>query len=89
MSDLVTSGEVVLIASPRNDNFVVMSENEYNRLEKAHRNVAHVAKTDKSLRELAEGKVVSFTVDELEAMENMSAEETQALIAQARERQRE
>jgi len=38
---------------------------------------------------LAEGKVVSFTVDELEAMENMSAEETQALIAQARERQRE
>ena len=88
VSDLVTSGEVVFIARPRNENLVVMSEKEYNRLDKAHRNVAHIAKTDRSLRQLAEGKSVSFTVDELEAMENMSAEETQALIVQARERQR-
>ena len=88
VSDLVTSGEVVLIARPRNENLVVMSEKEYNILEKTRRNVTHVAKTDMSLRELAEGKSVSFTVDELEAMENMSAEETQALIAQARKRQR-
>jgi len=33
---------------------------------------------EKSVQEAAEGKIISFTMDELEAMENMSAEEAQS-----------
>lgn len=34
MSNLVNSGEKVLIARPHNENLVVLSEKEYNELEK-------------------------------------------------------
>ena len=89
VSDLINSGEKVLIARPHNENLVVLSEKEYNELEKARCNAEYLAKIDKSLQELAEGKTVSFTVGELKAMENMmTAEETQAFVAQVRERQK-
>jgi hypothetical protein len=42
---------------------------------------------NKSIQEIAESKTVSFTIDELEAMENMTSEEAQAFIAQARKEQ--
>ena len=35
VSDIVNSGERVLIARPRNQNLVILSEYEYNKLEKA------------------------------------------------------
>ena len=80
VSDLVNSGEKVLIARPRNENLVVLSEKEYNELEKAWRNVEYIAMVNKSVQEIAEGKTVSFTIDELEAMENMTSEEARAFI---------
>ena len=65
ISDIINSGEKVLIARPHNENLVVLSEKEYNELEKARHNAEHVAKTEKSLKDLAEGKTVTFKVDEL------------------------
>ena len=88
VSDLVISGEKVLIARPRNENLVVLSEKEYNELEKARRNTQYLAAIERSEQEIAEGKVVSFTIDELEAMENMTTGEAQAFVAQARTRYR-
>ena len=88
VSDLVISGEKVLIARPRNENLVVLSEKEYNELEKARRNTQYLAAIEKSEQEISEGKVVLFTIDELEAMENMTAGEAQAFVAQARTRYR-
>ena len=88
VSDLVNSGEKVLIARPRNENLVVLSEKEYNELEKAWRNVEYLAMVNKSVQEIIEGKTVSFTIGELEAMENMTSEEAQAFVAQARKAQR-
>lgn len=38
VSDIVTSGERVLISRPHNENLVIMSEKEYNELEKMRRN---------------------------------------------------
>jgi len=86
VSDLVNSGEVVLIARPRNENLVVLSEKEYNELEKVRRNAEYLSVIDKSVQEASDGRTVSFTIDELEAMENMSADEALSLVSQVRKR---
>ena len=86
ISDLIISGEKILIARPRNENLVVLSEKEYNELDKARRNAEFLSKINKSIQEFTEGKTVSFTLEELQSMEDMSAEETRAVIAQARKR---
>lgn len=69
ISELVTAGEKILIARPHNENLVVLSEKEYNILEKAWRNAEYLAMIEKSVQQLAEGKVVVKTIEELEAME--------------------
>jgi antitoxin YefM len=68
VSDLVVAGEKVLIARPRNENLVVLSEKEYNELEKACRNAEYLNKIDRSMQQLAEGRVVVKTMEELENM---------------------
>jgi antitoxin YefM len=69
VSEIIRSGEKVLIARPHNENLVVLSEKEYNELEKARRNAEYLAMINKSMQQLAEGKVVVKTMAELEAME--------------------
>ena len=68
ISDLVNSGETVLIARPRNENLVVLSEKEYNELDKARRNAEYLAKIDEAIQQVADGRVVVKTMEELEAM---------------------
>jgi antitoxin YefM len=70
ISDLVNSGEKVLIARPHNENLVVLSEREYNELEKARRNAEYLDKIDRSLQQAAEGRVVAKTMEQLENMAN-------------------
>jgi antitoxin YefM len=69
VSDLVNSGETVLISRPRNENLVVLSEKDYNELEKAHRNTMYFAKIDRARQQVAEGRVVVKTMGDLEGME--------------------
>lgn len=68
VSDIVTSGERVLISRPHNENLVIMSEKEYNELEKLRRNAEYLAKIDRSLQQIEEGRVVVKTMEELENM---------------------
>jgi len=68
ISDLVSSGEKVLISRPRNENLVVISEKEYNELEKARRNAEYLASIDEAVARVAEGRVVYMTMEELEEM---------------------
>ena len=68
VSEIVQSGETVLISRPHNENLVVLSEKKYNEMEKARRNAEYLAMIDKSLQELADGKVVVKTMEELEEM---------------------
>ena len=84
VSDLVNSGEKVLIARPRNENLVLLSEKEYNELEKTRRNAEYNAMLDESVHEFSEGKTISFTLDELIKMESMKAEETRAYVTKTR-----
>lgn len=68
ISELVTLGESVLVARPRNENLVVISEKEYNDLEKARRNAAYLSMLDASANEIRDGKVVVKTMEELKSM---------------------
>ena len=68
VSDIINSGEMVLIARPKNQNLVVLSEKDYNALEKARRNAEYLLKLDVSLQQFADGKVVTKTLEELEGM---------------------
>ncbi|MFV0529119.1 MAG: type II toxin-antitoxin system Phd/YefM family antitoxin [Lachnospiraceae bacterium] len=68
VSDLINSGEKVLISRPRNKNLVVISEQEYNELEKSHRNAEYLAKIDAALARVEQGHTVVKTMEELEDM---------------------
>lgn len=58
-------GEVILISRPRNQNVVLLSEAEYNELNRS----AYLAKLEKSVEETRKGLTVTKTLEELRAME--------------------
>jgi len=89
VSRLVYAGEPVLVARPRNENLVVITEEEYNKLEKLRARDEFLTMLDESIKEVKQGKTITFTIDELEAMEDMSTKETQAFIRQRRESQKQ
>jgi len=68
ISDIIRDGEKVIISRPHNENLVVLSEKEYNELEKSRRNAEYLAMIDRSMQELKESKVVVKTMEELEEM---------------------
>ena len=63
------SGEKVLIARPKNQNLVVLSEKDYNELEKAKQNAEYLTKLSESRQQIADGRIVVKTIEELEEME--------------------
>lgn len=68
ISNLVCSGEKVLISRPHNENLVILTEKEYNELERIRRNNEYLSKIDTSLQQLAEGRIIVKTMEELEEM---------------------
>jgi len=68
VSNLISAGEKVLIARPKNENLVVLSESEYNKLEKAQRNSEYLEKIDRAIERVANGHVVVKTMEELDEM---------------------
>ena len=88
VGDLVMSGERVLISRPRNENLVILSEKEYNEMEKAMRNAAYMVMLDKSESQIAEGKTISFLMEDLEKMEDMTPQEAQIFVAKIRMKQK-
>ena len=71
-ADKVIAGERVLVSRPRNENLVVITEKEYNELEKEvarlRHNVEYLSKLERSRQQLAEGKTVTVTMEQLEEM---------------------
>lgn len=64
----VFGGETVMLSRPKNQNVVMISEAEYNKLEKARRNLEYLMMLDESEKQLQEGRVVEKNMAELEAM---------------------
>lgn len=67
LCDRVFRGETLIVSRPKNENIVMMSENEYNEIMKAKRNAEYLAMLDKSIAEA--GGFVVKTIDELGAYE--------------------
>lgn len=74
VSEIVSSGEIVLIARPHNENLVILTEKEYNELEKSRRNAEYLAKIEQGLQDIAEGKGISVSISDLEELEELTSE---------------
>lgn len=68
--DLAFSGETIIVCRKVNKNVVIISESEYNELQKAKRNAEYLIHLDKSMEQLKNGQVVVKTMKELEFLEN-------------------
>lgn len=67
--DRVFHGETIIISRKKNENVVMLSEKEYNSLQKAKRNEEYLAMIDKSMAEAEAGNIIMKSIDELEKME--------------------
>lgn len=77
--DFAFKGEVVVIARPKNENVVMLSENEYNKLVKAEKNAEYLKHIDRSYEQLAKNQTISFSMEELQEMESDSWKPTQKI----------
>ena len=66
--DLAFNGETIVVSRKENKNVVVISEQEYNELQRAKRNAEYLAKLDRSFAQLKQGEVVIKSMEELERM---------------------
>ena len=64
----VINGETLIVSRPKNENVVIVSEEEYNNLLKAKRNEEYLKKLDQSFAQLDSGEVVHKSLEELRAM---------------------
>ncbi len=66
--DMACSGTAIIIPRKANQNVVILSEAEYQELEKARRNSEYLAKLNRANAQIAAGETVIKTMEELEAM---------------------
>ncbi len=67
--DNAFNGEPVIVSRKNNRNVVIVSEREYNDLQKAKRNAEYLAMINESVSQLERGETISLTLEELQAME--------------------
>ena len=66
---VVKGGETVIVTRKNNENVVIVSEREYNKLLKAARNAEYLAGIDESFAQIERGEVVIKTLEELREYE--------------------
>ena len=67
--DIAFSGEPVIVSRKQNKNVVVISEREYNELQRAKRNTEYLKRLNESMAQANEGQTITLSLDELKAME--------------------
>jgi antitoxin YefM len=78
--DRVFNGETLIVSRPKNENVVMVSENEYNNLQKAKRNAEYLEMLDKSYEQYEQGKTITLTMEELKDMESDDWVPTQKVL---------
>lgn len=68
--DRVSTGDHIIITRPKRKNAVLISEDEYNELQRIKRNSDYMHKLNVSIQQAHDGKVISKTLEELEALAN-------------------
>ncbi|MCL2810830.1 MAG: type II toxin-antitoxin system Phd/YefM family antitoxin [Clostridia bacterium] len=69
VAQAILSGEKVVVARPKNQNWVIMSEMAYNEVMRQKANAEYLAKLRRSDDDYKAGRIVEKTLDELHAME--------------------
>lgn len=69
VAQAILAGEKVVVARPKNQNWVIMSESAYNEVMREKVNAEYLAKLRRSDEDYKAGRVVTKTLDELQAME--------------------
>ena len=78
--DKISQGETVVISRPRNENIYMINEAEYNALQKAKQNAEYLAMLDESNSQFERGETISFTMEELQAMESEDWTPTEKIL---------
>lgn len=66
--DRAFNGEPVIVSRKGNRNVVIISEQEFNELQKAKRNAEYLMKLERSFGQLERGEIVLKSMEELEHM---------------------
>lgn len=77
--DFAFHGEPVVIARPKNENVVMVSEKDYNELIKSRQNAEYLERLDRSYKQLENNKTILFSLDELRDMESDDWKPTQKI----------
>ncbi len=68
--NVVENNETVIVTRKGEKNVVLMSLDEWNALQKLARNAEYLNKIDRSLKDVKANRVITKSLDELEAFEN-------------------
>jgi antitoxin YefM len=69
LCDKVFSGETLIVSRPKNENVVMLSENEYNELQKAKRNAEYLRTIDEGMEQIASGNGIYHDIIEVNSNE--------------------
>lgn len=75
--DFAFKGEPVVIARPKNENVVMVSEKDYNELIKSRQNAEYLAHLNSSYEQMAKNQTITFSLSELQNMEAADWKPTQ------------
>lgn len=78
--DNAFNGEPVIVSRKNNKNVVIVSEHEYNELMKAKRNAEYMAKIHESVENHKKRDTISFSMEELRAMETNDWKPTEKIL---------
>ena len=78
--DIAFSGEPVIVSRKQNKNVVVISESEYNELQRAKRNAEYLKRLNESMAQANEGNTITLSLDELQAMESDDWKTSQKML---------
>lgn len=62
--DRAFCGETIIVSRPKNENVVLISENEYNELQKTKRNSEYLNMLDRSMSEAKAGNIKIKPIEE-------------------------
>ena len=78
--DIAFSGEPVIVSRKQNKNVVVISESEYNELQRAKRNAEYLKRLNESMAQANEGNTITLSLDELQARESDDWKPSQKML---------
>lgn len=64
------SGDSIIITRPKKKNVVLISEDEYNELQRIKKNAEYMYKLNISMEQAKQGRIIVKTMEELEELAN-------------------